>query len=239
MAFPLAHPAAVLPLRRWFKWLSFPALVIGSLVPDAGYLVPLTRELSHQFLGSILFGLPVGALLLAAFYALRTPVVVRMPAPVRRSVLPVCQQPFGPLWIAVLSLLIGIYTHILWDSFTHKDGWIVEHVPVLLTVVLQFNGRTARICTLAYYVSSFLGAGWLFLVFEKWKHSALAQAGQITGSGKDMFQDAIVLSFVVVAVSLVHHLIRNPIGSVMTAAFTLFLGVLFIIRMAVAEDTLY
>jgi hypothetical protein len=208
-------------------------------VPDAGYLAPQFQELSHQFLGSILFGLPVGALLLAAFYALRTPVVVRMSVSVRQSVLPVCQQPAGPLWTAVLSLLIGIYTHILWDSFTHKDGWIVEHVPILLRAILQFNGRTARVCTLVWYISSFLGAGWLFLVFEKWKHSALAQNGQITGRGKDMFQDAIVVSFVVVAVSLVHHLIRNPIGSVMTAAFTLFLGVLFIIRMAVTEDTVY
>ena len=41
MPFPLAHPAAVLPFRRYCsRWLNFPALVIGSLVPDLGYLFP-------------------------------------------------------------------------------------------------------------------------------------------------------------------------------------------------------
>jgi hypothetical protein len=239
MAFPLAHPAAVLPLRRWFKWLSFPALVIGSIVPDAGYLLPRQfGELSHQFLGSILFGLPLGALLLAAFYAVRTPVVVRMSAPVRRSVLPVCQR--APvLWITVLSLLIGICTHIVWDSVTHKDGWIVEQFPLLLTPILQFDGRTARVCNLLWYISSFLGAGWLFLAFEKWKHNALAPAGHISGNGKDTLQDAAFLSILVVAVSLVHHLIRNPIGYIMTAAFCFFLGVLFIVRMEDTEKTVH
>jgi hypothetical protein len=38
MPFPLAHPAAVLPLRRYCpKYLSFPVLIVGSLVPDVGY----------------------------------------------------------------------------------------------------------------------------------------------------------------------------------------------------------
>jgi hypothetical protein len=240
MAFPLAHPAAVLPLRRWFKWLSFPALVIGSLVPDAGYLVPQLGDLSHQFLGSILFGLPVGGLILAAFYVLRTPVVVRMPMPVRRSVLPVCNRPLGPLWIAVLSLLIGIYTHIVWDSVTHKDGWIAEHVPILLTPIFQFDGRTARLCNALWYISSFLGAGWLFLAFEKWKHSAVATPAGTRGNGRDMVQDAIFLAILVVPISLVHHLVRSPVGFVMTAAFCLFLGVLFIVRIAVtSENTLH
>jgi hypothetical protein len=137
----------------------------------------------------------------------------------------------------VLSLLVGIYTHIVWDSVTHTDGWIVAHIPILLTPILRFYGRTARLCTLFWYISSFLGAGWLFLAFEKWKHSALAPAGQISGNGKDTLQDAIFLSILVVAVSLVHHLIRNPIGYVMTAAFCLFLGVLFIVRIAATENT--
>ena len=83
MPFPLAHPAAVLPLRR-FKWLNFSALVIGALVPDIGYAFPEGSGLSHHTLGSILFGLPVGLLILTAFYALRASLVGRMPEGVRR-----------------------------------------------------------------------------------------------------------------------------------------------------------
>src|SRR5437764_14075215 len=94
MPFPLAHPAAVLPFRRYCsRWLNFPALVIGSLVPDMGYLFPLISDLSHEPFGSILFGLPVGGLILAAFYALRAQVLARMPAALRRSVPPASQRP--------------------------------------------------------------------------------------------------------------------------------------------------
>src|ERR1039458_6493774 len=77
MAFPLAHPAAVLPLRRYCPiWLSFPALVIGSLSPDAGYCLGDLGGLdwgtfSHGLLGSVAFCLPVGIVMLALFYGLR------------------------------------------------------------------------------------------------------------------------------------------------------------------------
>ncbi|MFI9489320.1 DUF4184 family protein [Promicromonospora sp. NPDC052451] len=33
-------------------------------------------------------------------------------------------------WV-LLSLLIGVATHLLWDSFTHSDGYVVQHVPAL------------------------------------------------------------------------------------------------------------
>ncbi|MCP2266986.1 DUF4184 family protein [Promicromonospora thailandica] len=33
-------------------------------------------------------------------------------------------------WV-LLSLLIGIATHLVWDSFTHSDGYVVLHVPAL------------------------------------------------------------------------------------------------------------
>jgi hypothetical protein len=32
---------------------------------------------------------------------------------------------------ALLSLVIGIATHLVWDSFTHGDGYVVTHVPLL------------------------------------------------------------------------------------------------------------
>jgi hypothetical protein len=42
----------------------------------------------------------------------------------------------GPLvragWV-LLSLVLGIATHLVWDSFTHGDGYVVTHVPLLGT----------------------------------------------------------------------------------------------------------
>jgi len=33
--------------------------------------------------------------------------------------------------LIVISALIGIATHILWDSFTHRHKWAVDHWPLL------------------------------------------------------------------------------------------------------------
>src|ERR1035438_3630138 len=105
MPFPLAHPAAVLPLRRYCpRWLSFPALVIGSLAPDAGYCL---GELggrdwgvfTHGVLGSVVFCLPLGMVLLALFYALRSPVVRMLPTPYQQALLPLCRRSSGSSWV--------------------------------------------------------------------------------------------------------------------------------------------
>jgi hypothetical protein len=236
MAFPLAHPAAVLPFRRhYLKWLNFPALVIGSLVPDIGYVFPGGDDFSHQVVGSILFGLPVGGLILAAFYAFRTKVVARMPAVAKQAILPLCNRPCGPVWIMVLSLIIGGWTHVLWDSVTHPDGALVQHVPLLLFPVFRSAGRMARVCTVLWYGSSFAGVACIFSAFEKWKQNVVV-AGRETGQkGKLMLQDAILAAVLVIPVSLVHHLIGNPIGSVLTAASCVSFGVLLIWKMAAVE----
>jgi hypothetical protein len=235
MPFPLAHPAAVLPFRRnYFKWLNFPALAIGSLVPDLGYLLPHGRDISHQVFGSILFSVPVGTLILAAFYVLRTRVVSRMNAGLKQFLLPLCRRPSGPAWILLLSLIIGVETHVLWDSFTHRDGWLTLHVPFLLSPVVRFDGRTARLCTVIWYGSSVIGVGWLFMAFEKWKQNAVTAAGGRSENGKGTLQDAIFLAILVIPASLAHHLIRSPIGFVLTAAFCLSFGIVFIWKMAVA-----
>ena len=235
MPFPLAHPAAVLPFRR-FKGLNFSALVIGTLVPDIGYLFAAGSRLSHDALGGILFGLPVGLLILTAFYAFRASLVVRMPEGVRRSLLPHCRRAAGPVWIAVLSLVIGIWTHVVWDSATHTDGWLVEHIPVLSLPVFHFDGRTARVCAVLWYGSSFVAVGWLFMAFEKWRQNAITTLGGNAGTGKRIVQDATVVAILVIPISLAHHLIRSSFVSVLATGLCLSLGILFIWKIAVATE---
>ncbi len=66
MPFTLAHPAAVIPLKKstYGRYFSLSALIAGSIVPDLGYLVPLAdfTGFSHSLGGIIVFGLPVGLL---------------------------------------------------------------------------------------------------------------------------------------------------------------------------------
>src|SRR4051812_15346944 len=96
MPFPLAHPAAVLPLRRLCpRPLSFPALVMGSLSPDAGYLLgPSSLEnTSHTLLGGLCFGLAVGLAMLFAFNVLAPVAMKFSPRAGRETLGAICNQP--------------------------------------------------------------------------------------------------------------------------------------------------
>jgi hypothetical protein len=83
MPFPVAHPAAVLPLRRYCpRYLSFPALVVGSLSPDFGYVFGHLQvdRFSHRFwAGSFGFCLPAGLLIVWVFYLVRAPLLAILP----------------------------------------------------------------------------------------------------------------------------------------------------------------
>ena len=232
MPFPLAHPAAILPLKRYCsRWLNFPALVIGSLVPDVAYLFQRDdiSTFSHEVLGGLAFGLPTGLLLLAALYLLRLPVVEMLPNSGRRLFLTLCRRPIGPLWLATASLIIGIWTHVFWDSFTHGDGWIVGHFPTLQTPLFIFAGRTARVCHVLWYVSSFAGVGWLFMTIENWKWNNAPGRKRIPV--RSLIGSAILLSILVVPVSLVRHLVRDVTGFILTAVLCSVLVIIFAIRM--------
>ncbi|WP_145810304.1 DUF4184 family protein [Kribbella amoyensis] len=141
MPFTLAHPAAVLPLVR--RPLIASALVAGSVAPDLLYLDPLyrfaTREihgnltltLTHK-LTSVLWLDPLLALILLATFTLvlKRPLLAlapaslaaRLPSPGTAVRLPSLVVLF---WI-VVSTVIGAFTHVLWDSFTHYDGYFVQ-----------------------------------------------------------------------------------------------------------------
>ena len=232
MPFPLAHPAAVLPLRRYCaRWLNFPALVIGSLVPDAAYVFrgEEISTFSHQVLGSIAFGLPAGLLMLAVFHFFRVTAVAMLPDPGRQLFLTLCYRPIGPLWLAAASLIIGISTHVLWDSFTHNDGWIVGHLSILRAPVFIFAGRTARVCHVLWYASSLAGIGWIVIAFEKWKWAHEPGMGRIPVRG--LIRYAILLSILVVPVALVRHLVRGQIGFILTAVLCTLLVIVIAIRM--------
>jgi hypothetical protein len=138
MPFTLSHPAAVLPLHRlWPRHLNFAALVIGSMTPDLNYFVPFFdfATLAHTIAGSFTVCLPSGVLLLTAFYFVRARVCFLLPRPHRGALAPLCAKrpALGPrdIMVILLSLLLGAWTHIFWDSFTHRHGWFVQHLAVL------------------------------------------------------------------------------------------------------------
>jgi hypothetical protein len=172
MPFTFSHPAAILPIHSRFRtWIPFSALIIGSMVPDAAYYLPVPehfRNHSHTLRGTFSTSLPAGILLWLVYYWLAPSTVFLLPSPHREAIglhlrprLASVPQALG----VALGVLIGAWTHVLWDSFTHVRGWIVRHVPLLQkplfgTALPAYKGLQ--------YLSSVFGLCVLFYVYNKW-----------------------------------------------------------------------
>jgi len=207
MPFPLAHPAAVVPLKRYFpRYFDFPALIVGSLSPDVGYCFGRLQveNFSHRFWGTIGFCLPVGALLLWLFVLLRTPLVNKMAERYRKLFLPLCLRPLGPPLVLVLSLLVGAWTHILWDSFTHKFGWFVVRLPILQIPLAIWGSHKLRVFGVLWYACSFAGVAWLWVLFEKWMQTV---EGTVPLKMSRAAWHAGLLGTLAVGLGLVRHLV--------------------------------
>ncbi|MEW2526352.1 DUF4184 family protein [Streptomyces sp. NPDC047071] len=192
MPFTLSHPAAVLPLLR--RPFVASALVAGAMAPDVPYLLgalgltatsstdwhePLVNATTTHSPG---WGLGVDLLftlcLVAAYRLLRRPVTALLPA---GRALPDPERTDGArgmsrhvLWL-LLSALIGIASHLVWDSFTHGDGFWVTRVALLREPVLG----GLPLARLLQYVST--GVGLVAIGAHLWRHRSRAR----TATGAD------------------------------------------------------
>ncbi len=68
-------------------------------------------------------------------------------------------------WVlAPLSILVGAWTHLAWDSFTHADGWMVPRIPALSAPV-SFFSYTGELCHVLQYACSVFGLAVLAIWF--------------------------------------------------------------------------
>lgn len=172
MPFTLAHPAAVLPLRG-LPYLRTAPLIIGSLVPDLPYFLPAALNHfildTHTFERSYSTTLALGCVLLAAVFLLRLPLTALMSARARWLCL-AALEPFRrhPLeWVfAPVAILLGVWTHLLWDSFTHPDGWMVHRVAALSAPV-TIGSYSGPLCHVLQYLSSVFGLAVLTVWYRR------------------------------------------------------------------------
>ena len=169
MPFTLAHPAAVLPIHsRWKRWLSLAPLVVGSMVPDAEYYLPMPlgyKEHAHTWLGP-LYSLPLGIALLLIFYWVAPEIAFLLPSPHREALQRRIQAPALSVWSAlpaVCGIVIGAETHIVWDSFSHSDGWLVEHIRFLREPIWRTHPYF-----ISEVLSSLIGIWILLYVYDRW-----------------------------------------------------------------------
>jgi hypothetical protein len=162
MPFTFSHPAAVLPLRR-FVFLQTVPLIIGSMTPDVPYFFPVRYGRligdTHTFHGSFAVCVPLGMALLVLALLLREPLTVLLGPRLRWLCLRSFQRFTQQRWnwvLAVPSVLIGAWTHIVWDSFTHGGGWTVQRMAALSAPITVF-GWDMVVYHLLQYLSSVFG----------------------------------------------------------------------------------
>lgn len=174
MPFTLAHPIAAAPIWLCSKRrLDLPSLLVGSMIPDIEYFLALQphRTIGHTPLGILIQGLPCSiVLLLITRYVLMRPFLALLPRqlgqrfPTLRGYFPLQVL---HLFNVVVSVVIGAASHIVWDAFTHEDGWFVTH-----SKLLQSQLGSVPIYKLLQYGSGVMGLAALFLWLSIWLSQA-------------------------------------------------------------------
>ena len=138
MPFTLSHAAAALPFKRYCpQRLDMLALMVGTITPDLAYYwrdFNLAAK-AHTFGGSLVICLPLG---LAAFYLIRAfskDIGRVLTSPFDKLFESLKEAPTKPITI-IASVLVGAWTHVIWDSFTHRNGSVVTRVPWMSEDVL-------------------------------------------------------------------------------------------------------
>lgn len=183
MPFTFAHPAAVLPLHRALRRHSvLSALIIGSMVPDFQNFLPfdIDRHESHSFAGIFWFCLPVGLVAYLCFHLLlKKPlrqllppaIAARLTGPPPMSPLP---STSGPL--ILLSLLLGIVTHLVWDAFTHYGFITVFQLPALSTHLFSVGEYHVYPYKILQHASTLIGCLLVWHWIQRWlQRSSLLQ----------------------------------------------------------------
>ncbi|MEP7093456.1 MAG: DUF4184 family protein, partial [Flavobacterium sp.] len=148
MPFTFSHPAIILPLKYLpGKWFSLTGLIVGSLTPDFEYFIRMKVQsnYSHTVYGIFWFDLPLAILLCFIFHNIvRDDLFKNLPKNIQSKTLVYTEfnwnNYFKRSWfIIVISTLIGIASHLLWDSFTHDHGYFVNKISLLRNSVSLFD----------------------------------------------------------------------------------------------------
>jgi hypothetical protein len=173
MPYAIAHPVAVIPLSRALGRRAVPsALAIGSVIPDAWYMVPgLDRPFSHDASGLLWFCLPAGLLAYVLFHGILKEPLLQLAPPTLASRLRAFAStgfPKNSILLVALNVLAGAITHVAWDAFTHR-GRLARLLPFL----------TEDFFRLLQHGSTLIGGAFLVWWIVEKLHAAVPREGPV------------------------------------------------------------
>ena len=172
MPFTISHAAAVLPFARPLaRWRLLSATLIGSMVPDFGFLMPWRppRVDTHSAWSLLTFCLPAGLLAFWIFQLLlKGPIMAVLPGSAharwRHFDAPADLGSFRQWAAAAFGILAGAFSHLVWDAFTHEGARGIRMIPLLDDPTVDFAGHHLAGARLLQDLSSLVGLGIVALV---------------------------------------------------------------------------
>ena len=172
MPFTISHAAAVLPFARPLaRWRLLSATIIGSMVPDFGFLMPWRppRVETHSAWSLLAFCLPVGLLTFWVFQRLlKRPIMAVLPTAAyvrwRHFAAPADIASLRQWFAAAAGVLIGAVSHLVWDAFTHEGARGIRMIPVLDDPIVDIGGHRLAGARLLQDASSLAGLAIVALV---------------------------------------------------------------------------
>jgi Domain of unknown function (DUF4184) len=184
MPFTVSHAAAVLPFRR--ARLTWSALVIGSFGPDFEYFLRMTytSRAWHSYPDVVIYCFPFTILAFFIYHAfIERPAVALLPNSFQRRIAIASYVPhnFLDASLILLSLALGIATHVLWDSFTHAFSWPWEHIALLRQEIYLPHMREMHGFELLQFISSLSGLLILGVWIVLWRRNTPAKRYAVEG----------------------------------------------------------
>ncbi len=165
MPFTFSHPAIILPLLKLGKnKVSATALVAGSMAPDFEYFINFQMKQihGHTTAGILYYNLPLTLLLCFGFhYLVRDALIHYAPTIIKSRWCHYIGYDWKNRWrtswkIILISALIGISSHLFWDSFTHPNRLMTNTFSILRSDI-SIMGITMEIHDFLQLFCSLLG----------------------------------------------------------------------------------
>jgi len=145
LPFTFAHPLYAIPLKyikpKYIKpkYISLSGLILGSMSPDFEYFIALEpfQYIGHTTKGLFLEAIPLCVILVILFRFIMKPFVLHLPSffHINARVYNIFRifdfRNYKNWLIFILSVIVGFYSHIFIDSFTHSTGHFVMIYPTL------------------------------------------------------------------------------------------------------------
>ena len=112
------------------------------------------------------------------------------------------------IFYVLISILIGAFSHLFWDAFTHESGYFVQKIPVLLHKIGNISCYK-----IIQHLSSIIGM--IFILFYIYKLPVVKQT-MIRPNWK-YWVFVFVLTFVFISIRWTFGLSFNQIGNVVVS----------------------